>query len=58
MRGRELVGIGRLAQLYDLLQLFLAQLEEVLLKFRIVKHSVLPLREPRRGFNSQYIVHE
>ena len=35
---QEAVGIGRLAQLHDLLQLFLAQLEEVLLEFRIVKH--------------------
>jgi hypothetical protein len=57
VRGRELIGIDWLAQFYDLFQLFLAQLEEVMLKFRIVKHSDLPLREPRHGLNSQYIVH-
>ena len=35
MRGRELVGIGGLAQLLDFFQLCLAQVEETALKFRI-----------------------
>ena len=57
VRGRELVGIGRLAQLLDLFQLCLAQIEEIALKLRI-EHGVsfhsnghLPKREvyPLRG---------
>ena len=39
LRGRELVGIRRLPQLLDLLQLFLAQLKEIPLKFRIELHA-------------------
>ena len=35
VRGREPVGIGRLAQLHDLFQFCLAQVEETALKFRI-----------------------
>ena len=35
VRGGELVGIGRLAQLLDFFQFRLAQVEEIALKFRI-----------------------
>ena len=39
VRGRELVGIGGLAQLLDFLQFALAQIEEIALKLRI-EHAV------------------
>ena len=35
VRGRELVGIGRLAQLLDFFQFRLAQIEQIALEFRI-----------------------
>ena len=55
VRGRELVGIGRLAQLLDFFQLFLAQIEEVVLKFRI-EHDDSFMCELRTQLQSQYIV--
>jgi hypothetical protein len=36
--GNILVGIRRLAQLFDFFQFFLAQIEEILLEFRL-KHA-------------------
>ena len=54
MRGRELVGVGLLAQLLDLFQLGLAQLKESALKLRIKHVSSSAGNRPRA--NSQYIV--
>jgi hypothetical protein len=41
VRGRELVGIGRLAQLDDLFEFCLAQVEETALKFRIERSAAV-----------------